>query len=119
MVKVFPSLSVLDNVRAGELFSIIPLKGMADVIINGGMPFDLPAMKPFFTARPELWPSEEELDNYPSFLDAHIRHRRVSRLLESIEAMPMTDVEDTSIIPGDAVVREFIGGSTIEIPHNE
>ena len=23
------------------------------------------------------------------------------------------------IIPGDAVVREFIGGSTIKIPHNE
>ena len=106
-------------VRAGELFSIIPLKGMADVIINGGMPFDLPAMKPFFTATPGLWPSEEQLGNYPSFLDAHIRHRRVSHLLESIEGMSMKDVEDTAIIPGDAVVREFIGGSTIEIPHNE
>jgi hypothetical protein len=23
------------------------------------------------------------------------------------------------LIPGDAVIREFIGGSTIKIPHNE
>jgi hypothetical protein len=23
------------------------------------------------------------------------------------------------VIPGDAVIREFIGGSTIKIPHNE
>jgi uridine kinase len=106
-------------VRAGELFSIIPLKGMADVIVNGGMPFDLPAMKPFFAATPELWPSSEDLANYPSFLDAHIRHRRVSRLLESIEGLTLKQAKDTSLIPGDAVVREFIGGSTIEIPHNE
>ncbi|MFQ6090892.1 MAG: ATP cone domain-containing protein, partial [Candidatus Bipolaricaulia bacterium] len=34
-------------VRAGELFSIIPLKGLADHVLNGGMPFDLPALKPF------------------------------------------------------------------------
>jgi hypothetical protein len=28
-------------------------------------------------------------------------------------------VADTSLLPGDAVVREFVGGSTIKIPHNE
>jgi uridine kinase len=106
-------------VRAGELFSIIPLKGLADVVINGGMPFDLPSMKPFFIEKPELWPADADLAGYPSYLDAHIRHRRVSHLLESIEGMPMKDVADPSIIPGDAVVREFIGGSTIKIPHNE
>jgi len=106
-------------VRAGELFSIIPLKGMADVVINGGMPFDLPTMKPFFQTRKELWPSREELQNYPSFLDAHIRHGRVSRLLESVEGVSLEDVQGYELIPGDAVVREFIGGSTIKIPHNE
>ena len=35
-------------VRAGELFSIIPLNGTADHVVNGGFPFDLPALKPFF-----------------------------------------------------------------------
>jgi len=106
-------------VRAGELFSIIPLKGLADVVINGGMPFDLPAMKAFFEEKPALWPTSEDLSNYPSFLDAHIRHRRVSHLLESIEGLTVAQASDTSLIPGDAVLREFIGGSTIEIPHNE
>jgi len=106
-------------VRAGELFSIIPLKGLADVVVNGGMPFDLPIMKPFFSGGEKLWPGETDLANYPSFLDAHIRHRRVSHLLESIEGISVAETNDTKLIPGDAVVREFIGGSTIKIPHNE
>ena len=45
-----PLLTILHwhYVRAGELFSIIPLSGMADHVVNGGFPFDLPALKPFF-----------------------------------------------------------------------
>ena len=106
-------------VRAGELFSIIPLKGMADVVINGGMPFDLPALKPFFIGEGGIWPAEEELEDYPSFLDAQIRYRRVSHLLDSIEGLTLKQAEDHRLIPGDAIVREFIGGSTVKIPHNE
>jgi len=106
-------------VRAGELFSIIPLKGMADVIINGGMPFDLPALKPFFIGEGGIWPAAEDLGHYPSFLDAQIRYRRVSQLLSSIEGLTLKQAGDRALIPGDALVREFIGGSTIEIPHNE
>jgi len=106
-------------VRAGEMFSIIPLKGMADVVLNGGMPFDLPALKPFFVGKDGIWPSDDDLAPYPSFLDAHIRHRRVGRLLSSVEGLSIKQVSDHSVIPGDAVIREFIGGSTIEIPHNE
>jgi uridine kinase len=106
-------------VRDGELFSIIPLKGLADVVLNGGLPFDLPVLKPFFAGDDGLWPTGAELKAYPSFLDAQIRHRRVSRLLESIEGLTLDQVNDHAVIPGDAVVREFIGGSTIKIPHNE
>ena len=29
------------------------------------------------------------------------------------------DIYRFAVIPGDAVIREFIGGSTIPIPHNE
>jgi len=41
-----PLLTVLHwhYVRAGELFSIIPLRGLADHAVNGGFPFDLPAL---------------------------------------------------------------------------
>ncbi|MCD6136321.1 hypothetical protein J7J63_06410 [Candidatus Bipolaricaulota bacterium] len=114
-----PPLSTLLHwhyVREGELFSIIPLKGMADYTVNGGMPFDLPALKPFFSGGDSIWPEANSLDQYASFLDARIRYKRVSRLLDAIEGLSM---EDLSLIPGDAVVREFIGGSTVKIPHNE
>ena len=94
-------------------------KGWPTVVINGGMPFDLPALKPFFSGDEGIWPTPSDLKGYPSFLDAQIRHRRVSRLLESVDGLPLDVVNDKSVIPGDAVVREFIGGSTIRIPHNE
>lgn len=106
-------------VRAGELFSIIPLKGMADCIVNGGMPFDLPILKPFFTGEEGVWPQDDELTAYPSYLDARIRQRRIQQLLDSVVGVTEKQVADTSFIPGDAVVREFVGGSTIKIPHND
>jgi uridine kinase len=107
-------------VRTGELFSIIPLMGLADHVINGGFPFDLPVLKPFFVnAESGLLPRPEEIAQFPGFLDAHIRYDRVKRLLESVEGLSMHQASDPAIIPGDAVIREFIGGSTINIPHNE
>jgi len=106
-------------VRLGELFSIIPLKGLADHVLNGGMPFDLPVLKPFFSGEKSIWPQREDLDQYASLLNARIRYQRIERLLGSIEGLTLTQVNDPELIPGDAIVREFIGGGTIEIPHNE
>jgi uridine kinase len=106
-------------VRNGELFSIIPLRGLADAVINGGFPFDLPVLKPFFTGPATHLPAAADLAPYAGFLDARIRLDRVRRLLDSVAGVPAADLEDTRLIPGDAVLREFIGGSTIQIPHNE
>ncbi len=106
-------------VRAGELFSILPLAGLADHVVNGGFPFDLPALKPFFLGQNGIWPPPEALADYAGFLDARIRYDRVQRLLESIEGFTVDQAADPGFIPGDAVIREFIGGSTIKIPHNE
>jgi len=106
-------------VRAGELFSIIPLKGLADCVINGGMPFDLPVLKPFFVGEHGIWPDERDLSSYPSYLDAYIRHRRTRALLDSVAGITLEEAADHRLIPGDAVVREFIGNSTLAIPHNE
>ena len=61
----------------------------------------------------------EEFGGYSGFLDARIRYERVKSLLESITGLEQTRVQSYDLIPGDAVVREFIGGSTIKIPHNE
>jgi uridine kinase len=107
-------------VRTGELFSIIPLMGLADHVINGGFAFDLPVLKPFFIgAGVGQLPQAGEVQKYPGFLDAQIRYGRVKKLLESVEGLTRDQATDSSLIPGDAVIREFIGGSTIKIPHNE
>ncbi len=106
-------------VRAGELFSIIPLQGLADHIFNGGFPFDLPALKPFFAGPESLLPREEDFREYAGFLDAKIRYHRVKALLDSVEGFTKEQVAAYAIIPSDAIIREFVGGSTIPIPHNE
>jgi uridine kinase len=116
-----PLLTILHwhYVRAGELFSIIPLSGLADHVVNGGFPFDLPALKPFFCGPKGYLPQPEDFQSYAGFLDAQIRYQRVKALLESVEGLTREQVAGCDIIPGDAVIREFIGGSTIKIPHNE
>jgi hypothetical protein len=93
--------------------------GLADHIVNGGLPFDLPALKPFFLNETGTGclPQPEEVAPYAGFLDAQLRYRRVKTLLES--AAGLTEDQIAALIPGDAVIREFIGGSTIQIPHNE
>jgi uridine kinase len=106
-------------VRAGELFSIIPLMGLADHILNAGLPFDLPALKPFFEGPNSCLPPPDALDAYPGFLDARIRYDRIRRLLDSVAGLTHDQLAGYDLIPGDAVIREFIGGSTIPIPHNE
>jgi uridine kinase len=106
-------------VRTGELFCILPLQGLADHVLNGGFPFDLPALKPFFAGPDSLLPREDDFREYAGFLDAKIRFHRVKALLDSVEGFTMKQVADHRLIPGDAIIREFIGGSTIPIPHNE
>jgi len=106
-------------VRAGELFSIVPLSGLADHIISGAFPFDLPALKPFLCGPHGLLPRSEDFQPYAGFLDARIRYERVKSLLDSVEGLALDQVTVCDLIPGDSVIREFIGGSTIIIPHNE
>ena len=111
-----PPLSTLlhwEKVRKSELANIIPLVHRTDVIINGGMPFDIPALKVMIK---DIFPSEEELEQYPQLLDAQIRWKRLKRYLDEIEEM---DDIGYDVIPGECVIREFIGGSTIQVPHNE
>lgn len=106
-------------VRAGELFSIIPLRGLADARINGGFPFDLPALKPFFSGPATGLPAAAGLNEFPGFLDSRIRHLRLCSLLSAVEGFSVAELASHDCLPGDALIREFIGGSTIQIPHNE
>jgi uridine kinase len=106
-------------VRAGELFSILPLSGVADHVVNGGFPFDLPVLKPFLCGPSGCLPRPEELAPYAGFLDARIRYERVQHLLDSVAGLDQAPAAGFDLIPGDALVREFIGGSTLRIPHNQ
>lgn len=106
-------------VRTSELYSIVPLMGLADVVINGGTAFDLPAIKGALTRSDTSFPTEEGLRGYPGFLDARVRFERLRQLLGSVREISLEALQGTELIPGDAVIREFIGGSTIQLPHNE
>jgi len=106
-------------VRAGELFSILPLSGLADQVINTGFAFELPVLKPFFDGPNSQLPMPADFAPYGGFLDAEIRYNRVHSLLAGVEGLSRAEVESHELIPGDAVVREFVGGSTLAIPHNE
>ncbi len=116
-----PLLTILHwhYVRTGELFSIIPLSGLADHVVNGGFPFELPVLRPFLIGTGGLFPRPEDVQSYTGFLDARIRYDRVKKLLESVAGLEKEQLARHDLIPGDALLREFIGGSTIRIPHNE
>jgi uridine kinase len=106
-------------VRYGELFSIIPLMGLADHVVNGGFPFDLPVLKPFLHGRRRIAAQAGGIRALHGFSRrAHsLRPRegaaRIGGRLHGETAF------NHDLIPGDAVIREFVGGSTIKIPHNE
>jgi uridine kinase len=116
-----PLLTILHwhYVRNGELFSILPLRGLADHVMNSGFPFELPVLKPFLTGTDGYLPQPTDFRPYNGFLDARIRYERISSLLESVGGLSKAQAADHALIPGDSVLREFIGGSTIQIPHNE
>jgi hypothetical protein len=76
-------------------------------------------LQPFLSGQDSALPALKALADYPGFLDAQIRLQRVTQLLENTVGVPREQLEDTNLLPGDAVVREFIGGSTVKLPHND
>src|SRR5690242_8727789 len=97
-----PLLTILHwhYVRAGELFSIVPLSGLADHTVNGGFAFDLPALKPLLCGPGGCLPRPEDLQSYSGFLDAEIRYARVQRLLDSVQGLSEAEVIGHELIPG-------------------
>jgi uridine kinase len=106
-------------VRAGELFSILPLEGRADAVIDGGFAFDLPVLHPLLCRAQGVLPEPGALRDYPGFLDAQIRLARLRQILDQTVGAQPEWLDDRHLVPGDTVIREFIGGSTLPVPHNE
>jgi uridine kinase len=93
-------------VRSSELRNIIPYGTSADYIISSGMPYELPLYAHRLLSNFAEW--EKMYNNNPLKADAYERSARVHKVLQSI-----IPVEDDSPVPGDSVMREFIGGSKL------
>jgi len=96
-------------VRRSEMKQIVPFLGTVDFVVNGSLPYELPLLKK------HVWDYFPDLvrhyEAHPERQDAIIRGRRLLEVLEQIK--PATD-DDESKVPGDSLLREFIGGSTLE-----
>lgn len=91
-------------VRRSEIQHIIPFLGTVDHIIDGSLPYELPIYKKHLF---EFFPDfvKDYKDN-PKRQDAYIRAKRVFDLLDSVK-----EWSDEEVIPKDALIREYIGGS--------
>jgi len=94
-------------VRTSEMRTIIPNINTANYIINSAMPYELSIYRPKLINYFNQWVEKYHQDELRQ--DAYERAARVQKLLLSLTA-----VEDDSIVPGDSVIREFIGGSILK-----
>ena len=94
-------------VRSSEKRTILPYCNTADYIVNTSMPFEIPLYSSKLLSNFKVW--EKKYKNDPLRVDAFTRAARIQNILSSVKP-----VKDDSAIPGDSVLREFIGGSTLK-----
>jgi uridine kinase len=94
-------------VRSSEKRTILPYCTLADYIVNTSMAYEVSLYSARLLSSFKEW--AEKYKNDPLREDAYIRAKRVAGMLGSIEP-----VSDESAIPGDSVLREFIGGSILK-----
>jgi len=91
------TLAMWDSVRRGEKQNIFPYQERADILFNSALAYELAVLKPLiepllFQVRQPKWRIEAE---------------RLLAFLRWFEPYP------TNGIPGNSILREFIGGSTL------
>lgn len=94
-------------VRSSEMRNIIPYINTTDYIISSAMPYELALYSAKLLDDFEQWTTDYEKD--PLREDAYTRAARLYQVLKQV-----TPVPDDSSVPGDSVLREFIGGSTLK-----
>ncbi len=92
-------------VRRSEMRYIVPYLGKVDYIFNGSLPYELIVHRKYLFKYKDL--ILKSFANLPKRFDAYIRARRIYDLLDSVE-----EIRDESAIPGNSLMREFVGGST-------
>jgi uridine kinase len=88
-----------DSVRRGEKAYIFPYQENADVMFNSAMAYELSVLKPL---------AEPLLRQVPFGAPEYIEAKRLLALLEWF--VPV----NPDYIPGNSIMREFIGGSTLK-----
>ncbi|MFO7696939.1 MAG: ATP cone domain-containing protein [Anaerolineae bacterium] len=91
-------------VRSSEMRNIIPSANSTDAIVNSGLPYELPVMRARLYSSFQTWVDQYKDD--PLRADAYERSLRIRDMLAAV-----TPVSDETPIPGDSLLREFIGGS--------
>jgi len=92
------TLEMWENVRAGEKQNIFPYQEQADVLFNSALVYELAVLKPLAE---------------PLLLQVRAGQPRIEaeRLLAFLRWF---DSYSTENIPGNSILREFIGGSTLQ-----
>lgn len=88
-----------ESVRRGEKRFIFPYQENSDVMFNSALAYELAALKPL---------AEPLLRQVPFGTSEHIEAKRLLALLEWF--LPC----DTTLIPDNSLLREFIGGSILK-----
>ena len=90
-----------EKVSAGEMRWINPYRGYADSIFNTSLDYEIAIMKPVVVPVLKAVPYLGGREN-----------SEVRRLLAALEAV--TPITDHSLIPGDSILRESLGGSVFD-----
>jgi len=93
-------------VRASEMRHIVPNMIHADQIINSAMPYEISIYKSRLFDQFKDWESRFKSDALRE--DAYERAKRIYSMLTEFVSLA-----DDSFVPGDSVIREFIGGSSL------
>ena len=88
-----------DSVRRGEKAYIFPYQENADVMFNSALAYELSVLKPL---------AEPLLRQVPFGVPEYVEAKRLLALLEWF--VPVS----SDFIPGNSIMREFIGGSTLK-----
>jgi len=94
-------------VRRSELRYIVPELRRAHAIVNSFLPYELPIMKARVGGA--LGPLIAEFSKDPAREDALERVARVKTLFDQVP-----EATDERVVPSRSVLREFIGGSSLE-----
>ena len=93
------TLKMWDSVNRGEQKNIFPYQEEADCMFNSSMVYELAVLKNY---------AEELLEEIPNTCREYSEARRLLAMLRYFKPM------DSSLVPNNSLLREFIGGSIFE-----